>query len=78
LESQEKIKDDLQTALKEFFNEWTPFSYLIDLFSLISTKIFELSAVSCVICHNLKCPTCSTKIAGPESCNTSCPHCEHA
>ncbi|MFX1277589.1 MAG: hypothetical protein ACFFAT_21430 [Promethearchaeota archaeon] len=76
LESQEKIKDDLRASLKDFFNEWTPFSYLIDLFSLISKKIFEISAVSCVICHNIECPTCSIKIAGPDSCNISCPHCD--
>ncbi|MFX1385352.1 MAG: hypothetical protein ACFFBP_23290 [Promethearchaeota archaeon] len=76
LKSQEKIKDDLRASLKDFFNEWTPFSYLIDLFSLISKKIFEISAVSCVICHNIECPTCSIKIAGPDSCNISCPHCD--
>ncbi|MFX1504081.1 MAG: hypothetical protein ACFFDH_24185, partial [Promethearchaeota archaeon] len=76
LETQEEIKDDLQSSFKDFFNKWTPFSYLVDLFHLISKKIFEISAVSCVICHNIQCPTCSLKIAGPESCNTSCPHCD--
>ncbi|MFX1391941.1 MAG: ubiquitin-conjugating enzyme E2 variant [Promethearchaeota archaeon] len=76
LESHEKLKDDLQTSFKDFFNKWTPFSYLVDLFNLISEKIFEVSVVACVICHNIQCPTCSMKIAGSESCNTACPHCE--
>ena len=76
LEAHEKIKNDLHTSFDDFFNEWTPFSYLVDLFNLISKKIFEISAVSCVICHNIQCPTCSLKIAGPETCNTSCPHCD--
>ena len=78
VESHEKIKDDLHSSFKDFFSKWTPFSYLIDLFNLISEKIFEISAVSCVICHNLQCPTCSSKIAGPDSCNILCPHCERA
>ncbi|MFX0186815.1 MAG: hypothetical protein ACFE8A_03665 [Candidatus Hodarchaeota archaeon] len=78
LESHEKIKDDLHSSFKDFFSKWTPFSYLIDLFNLISEKIFEISAVSCVICHNLQCPTCSSKIAGPDSCHVLCPHCERA
>jgi ubiquitin-protein ligase len=53
IEAHEKIKNDLQSSFKDFFDEWSPFSYLVDLFNLISKKIFEVSVVSCVICHKI-------------------------
>ena len=79
LESHAKIRDDLHSSFDNFFDEWTPFSYLIDLFNLISKKIFEVSVVSCVICHKIDCPTCSVKIATSgdvKPCYTACPYCE--
>ena len=80
LEMHEKIKNDLQSSFKSFFDEWSPFSYLVDLFNSISKKIFEISVVSCVICHKIDCPTCSLKIAGPEqeTCHVDCPYCERS
>ena len=78
LEAHEKIKEDLHTSCSDFFDEWTPFSYLIDLFNLISKKIFEVSVVSCVICHKIECPSCAKKIAGDEYCHAECPHCNRA
>jgi len=79
LDSHEKIKNDLHSSFNNFFDEWTPFSYLIDLFNLISKKIFEVSVVSCVICHKIDCPTCGVKIATSgdvKPCYTACPYCE--
>ncbi|MFX0022007.1 MAG: hypothetical protein ACFE9S_06750 [Candidatus Hermodarchaeota archaeon] len=78
LEAHEKIKNDLHASFNDFFKEWTPFSYLVDLFNLISKKIFEVSVVSCVICHKIECPSCAKKIAGDDSCHTECPHCNRA
>ena len=79
IETHEKIKSDLESSFKDFFDEWTPYSYLVDLFNLISEKIFEVSVVACVICHKIECPTCSVRIAGHgESCHVECPHCERA
>ena len=78
IETHEKIKNDLQKSFKDFFNEWTPYSYLVDLFNLISEKIFEVSAQVCVICHSMACPTCSKKIVGSESCHIDCPHCDRS
>jgi len=75
LEAHEKIKNDLYSSFNDFFNQWNPFSYLIDLFNLISKKIFEVSVVSCVICHKIECPSCSKKIAGEDDCHAECPHC---
>lgn len=74
----EKTKDDLQESFKSFFSEWTPFKYLVDLFNGISEKIFEVSMVSCVICHKIECPTCKVKIAGQNACHVECPYCERA
>lgn len=78
LETHEKIKEDLHASFDDFFDEWTPYSYLVDLFNLISKKIFEVSVIACVICHEINCPTCSLKIAGPdeESCHIECPSCD--
>ncbi len=78
LEAHEKIKNDLHASFNDFFKEWTPFSYLVDLFNLISKKIFEVSVVSCVICHKIECPSCTKKIAGDDNCHTECPHCNRA
>ena len=69
LEHDEKTKTELETHFKEFFNKWTPFSYLVDLFNLISEKIFEVSVVSCVICHK------KIELADQSSAH-ECPHCE--
>jgi len=33
LEMHEKIKNDLQSSFKNFFEDWSPFSYLVDLFN---------------------------------------------
>ncbi len=78
LDAHEKIKNDLHASFNDFFDEWTPFSYLVDLFNLISKKIFEVSVVSCVICHKIECPSCTKKIAGEDNCHSECPHCNRA
>ncbi|MHA1987712.1 MAG: hypothetical protein ACW98D_13840 [Promethearchaeota archaeon] len=78
LEAHEKIKNDLHTSFNDFFDKWTPFSYLVDLFNLISKKIFEVSVVSCVICHKIECPSCTKRIAGDDNCHAECPHCNRA
>ena len=78
IEAHEKIKNNLHASFNDFFGEWTPFSYLVDLFNLISKKIFEVSVVSCVICHKIECPSCTKKIAGTDNCHTECPHCNRA
>jgi ubiquitin-protein ligase len=79
-DEQKAVKNELNESMADFFDEWTPYSYLVDLFNLISKKIFEVSVVSCVICHDIECPTCGLKIAGPDedTCFISCPHCERS
>jgi len=69
LEHHEKTKTELETSFKDFFNKWTPFSYLVDLFNHISEKIFEVSVVSCVICHK------KIEVAHQKEA-VECPHCE--
>ncbi|MBY9007022.1 MAG: hypothetical protein KGD63_09700 [Candidatus Lokiarchaeota archaeon] len=80
IESHEKIKNDLNASFKDFYNDWTPNHYLVDLFNMISKKIFEVSVVSCVICHKIECPECNVRIAGAEgdSCHIECPYCERS
>jgi ubiquitin-protein ligase len=79
LEGMEDIKEKLTKQITTFTSKWSPFSYLIDLFNQISKAIFEVSVVSCVICHSHDCPTCKKKISAEnidEQCNTMCPACE--
>ena len=77
LETHEKIREDLHHSFEDFFDEWTPYNYLVDLFNLISKKIFEVSVIACVICHDIECPTCSLKIAGEgDTCHVTCPYCD--
>ncbi|MBY8982571.1 MAG: hypothetical protein KGD57_06465, partial [Candidatus Lokiarchaeota archaeon] len=78
LETHEKIKNDLNTSFKDFYDDWTPNHYLVDLFNLILKKIFEVSVVACVICHKIDCPACKVRIAGADegSCHIECPYCE--
>ncbi|MCK4237861.1 MAG: hypothetical protein KAX33_01980, partial [Candidatus Lokiarchaeota archaeon] len=79
-ESHEPIKKKLEASIQQFFDDWTPFTYLIDLFNAISKKIFEVSVISCVICHQIQCPdgTCKLPIASADGnqCRTECPYCE--
>jgi len=79
LEEQEELKVKLVNQIKTFTASWHQFSYLIDLFNDISKAIFEVSVISCVICHKIECPECNKKIsaANPEDqCQVKCPSCE--
>lgn len=79
-ESHEPIKKKLEASIQQFFDNWTPFTYLIDLFNVISKKIFEVSVISCVICHQIQCPDSACKLpiasADGNQCRTECPYCE--
>jgi len=81
LEGMEELEKKLKKQIEEFVGSWHPFNYLIDLFNRISKAIFEVSVVSCVICHQIDCPSCSSKISAPnadygEECQVMCPSCE--
>lgn len=79
LEEMDTVKDGIDKSLKQFFSSWTNFSFLIDLFNSISKTIFNVSTLTCILCHKLECPSCQQKIAAPEgeeSCHARCPHCE--
>lgn len=81
LEGMEDLEKKLKKQIKEFVGSWHPFNYLIDLFNRISKAIFEVSVVSCVICHQIDCPSCKSKISilnidYGEECQVMCPACE--
>jgi len=79
LEEQESVKEGIEKSLKQFFDSWSNFSFLIDLFNMISKTIFNVSTLTCILCHKIECPSCTQKIAAPEdeeSCHARCPHCE--
>nr|MDO8112765.1 hypothetical protein [Candidatus Sigynarchaeota archaeon] len=76
--------DDLQgkmtTALKGLLSNWNPnASYLIDAFNALSKAIFEVSVISCIICHKIPCPQCGNMLDSPEpnveTCKAECPYC---
>ncbi len=79
LEEMDSVKEGINKSLKQFFSSWSNFSFLIDLFNSISKTIFNVSTLTCILCHKLECPSCQQKIAaqeGEESCHARCPHCE--
>lgn len=79
LEAQPEIAKKIEASMKNFATSWNTFSYLIDLFNKVSKMIFEVSVVTCILCHKIECPTCGKKLAAPsdeETCMTQCPHCE--
>lgn len=81
-----KVDDDtlakqMQEAVGEMIENWSPFNYLIDLFNSITKTIFKASVMVCIVCHSLECPTCKKPISavegeGEESCTAQCPHCQ--
>ncbi|TFF89594.1 MAG: hypothetical protein EU549_00090 [Promethearchaeota archaeon] len=79
-----EIQDDkLATSMSEtteaVLATWEPFNYLIDVFNVISKSIFSSSVLSCIICHELNCPTCGKPLStqdGSESCFFKCPYCD--
>jgi ubiquitin-protein ligase len=81
-----KVDDDtlakqMQEAVGDMIQNWSPFNYLIDLFNSITKTIFKASVMVCIVCHSLECPTCKNPISavegeGEESCTAQCPHCQ--
>ena len=80
-----KVDDDslakqMQEAVGNMIELWSPFNFLIDLFNSISKTIFKASVMVCIVCHGLECPTCGLPISAleddVESCNALCPHCQ--
>ena len=81
IEEDDPIKGKMDAALKNMFSNWNPnASYLIDAFNVLSKAIFEVSVISCIICHKIPCPQCSNPLDTPEpnveTCHEKCPYCE--
>ncbi|MHA1728830.1 MAG: hypothetical protein ACTSWY_08870 [Promethearchaeota archaeon] len=81
LEGMEDLREKLTKNINDFVSKWHNFSYLIDLFNQISKAIFEVSVISCVICHQIDCPnkTCGKPISAEneaDQCQVMCPSCE--
>lgn len=76
----DKLAKQLQDAVGNMLELWSPFNFLIDLFNSVSKSIFKASVMVCIICHSLECPICKSSISsfeeGIESCNAECPHCQ--
>ncbi|MHA1264282.1 MAG: hypothetical protein ACTSRS_03525 [Candidatus Helarchaeota archaeon] len=76
----DKLAKQMQEAVGNMLELWSPFNFLIDLFNSISKTIFKASVMVCIVCHGLECPTCGLPIHSAEdegdSCNAECPHCQ--
>ncbi|MHA1699385.1 MAG: hypothetical protein ACTSWN_11135 [Promethearchaeota archaeon] len=77
----EIVEDKLNKSLSGLLDKWIPSSsYLIDIFNLISKSIFEVSVITCIICHKFNCPTCSAPLdtidLNEKTCKVICPYCE--
>lgn len=77
----DKLAQQMQEAVGNMLELWSPFNFLIDLFNSISKSIFKASVMVCIVCHSLECPTCKLPIhaadeEATDSCNAQCPHCQ--
>lgn len=54
----DKIAKKLEQGMKVLEN-WTSFTYLVDIFDAISKEILRASIISCIVCHQVNCPSCS-------------------
>ncbi len=77
----EEMEEKMKAGLQAILGKWFPSSsYLIDVFNAISKSIFEVSVVSCILCHKLDCPTCHEKMDTQDpmevTCKVVCPYCE--
>lgn len=77
---EESMETKMNTALKGLLTNWNPnASYLIDAFNVLSKAIFEVSVISCIICHKIPCPQCGNPLDSPEpnveTCKAECPYC---
>lgn len=77
----EKMGEKIDTSLKKLLTSWIPqSSYLIDAFNAVSKAIFEVSVITCIICHQFECPACGMKMDSPdlneETCRAQCSYCE--
>ncbi|MBD3187619.1 hypothetical protein GF325_12365 [Candidatus Bathyarchaeota archaeon] len=77
----EKMGEKIDASLKKLLTSWIPqSSYLIDAFNAVSKAIFEVSVITCIICHQFECPACGMKMDSPdlneETCKAQCSFCE--
>ncbi|MEX2729176.1 MAG: hypothetical protein Q6353_018115, partial [Candidatus Sigynarchaeum springense] len=78
--AEESMEAKMKAALKTLLTNWNPnASYLIDAFNALSKAIFEVSVISCIICHKIPCVTCGNPLDSPdanvETCKAECPYC---
>ena len=65
--SDDEVAKQLESSMK-ILDEWTTFTYLIDIFETISKAILKASIISCIICHKMECPVCGkpmVQVEGP-------------
>jgi len=62
----DEIAKKLEQGMKVLEN-WSSFTYLVDIFDAISKEIMKASIISCIICHQTKCPACSKPMIVIES-----------
>ncbi|MHA1792151.1 MAG: hypothetical protein ACTSVI_05860 [Promethearchaeota archaeon] len=79
----ESMEKKMNASLKTLFSKWVPSSsYLIDAFNVVSKAIFEVSVITCIICHKFECPTCGLPMdsadLSQETCKVVCPYCERS
>lgn len=79
----EKMEEKMTASVKGFLTKWVPSSsYLIDVFNSISKSIFEVSVITCIICHKFECPVCGNPLDSPDlndaTCKEVCDYCERS
>ncbi|MHA1300249.1 MAG: hypothetical protein ACTSO9_12580, partial [Candidatus Helarchaeota archaeon] len=55
--SDDQVAKQMEQAM-QILDQWSTFTYLVDVFETISKAILKASIISCIICHKMECPTC--------------------
>ncbi|MHA1684144.1 MAG: hypothetical protein ACTSUE_24605 [Promethearchaeota archaeon] len=81
--AEEKMEEKIDKSLKGLLAKWIPqSSYLVDAFNAVSKAIFEVSVITCIICHQFECPSCGVKMDSPDlsepTCKAQCVYCERS
>ena len=64
--SDDQVAKQMEDAMK-ILDEWSTFTYLVDIFETISKAILKASIISCIICHKMECPTCGKPMVEVEA-----------
>ncbi|MHA1379441.1 MAG: ubiquitin-conjugating enzyme E2 [Candidatus Helarchaeota archaeon] len=68
--SDDQVAKQMEQAM-QILDQWSTFTYLVDVFETISKAILKASIISCIICHKMECPICGKPMIKVDTMPTS-------